>query len=61
LQRPAQSDTYTGTFTPIVAAHGLVFFAGQSAARPVYAPPYWDPHDNPDLMHQRDDIANETD
>jgi hypothetical protein len=34
--------------------HGLVFFAGQSAAQFVYAPPYWDRHDNPDLVGRYD-------
>ena len=34
--------------------HGLVFFAGQSAAQPVYAPPYWDRADNPDLAGRYD-------
>jgi len=34
--------------------HGLVFFAGQSAAQPVYASPYWVRHDNPDLVGRYD-------
>ena len=34
--------------------HGMVFFAGQSKAQPVYAPPYWDRHDNPDLVGRYD-------
>lgn len=34
--------------------HGLVWFAGQSAAQPVYAPPYWDARDNPDLAGRYD-------
>ena len=34
--------------------HGLVWFAGQSQPRPVYAPPYWDAHDNPDLVGRYD-------
>jgi type IV secretory pathway TraG/TraD family ATPase VirD4 len=29
--------------------HGLVFFAGQSRALPVFAAPYWDARNNPDL------------
>jgi type IV secretion system protein VirD4 len=34
--------------------HGLVFFAGQSQAQPVYAPPYWDRDGNPDLVGRFD-------
>jgi type IV secretion system protein VirD4 len=34
--------------------HGLVWFAGQSAAQPVYTPPYWDARDNPDLVGRYD-------
>ena len=34
--------------------HGLVYFAGQSAATPVYAPPYWDARHNPDLVGRYD-------
>jgi type IV secretion system protein VirD4 len=34
--------------------HGLVFFAGQSAAQPAYAPPYWDRDGNPDLVGRYD-------
>src|SRR6202042_1973885 len=34
--------------------HGLVFFAGESKARPVYAPPYWDARGNPDLIGRYD-------
>ena len=34
--------------------HGLVFFAGQSAPCPVYAPPYWDAKHNPDLQGRYD-------
>lgn len=34
--------------------HGLVFFAGQSKAQPVYAPPYWDKRGNPDLVGRYD-------
>lgn len=34
--------------------HGLVWFAGASAAQPVYAPPYWDAKDNPDLVGRYD-------
>jgi type IV secretion system protein VirD4 len=34
--------------------HGLVWFAGQSAAQPVYAPPYFDARDNPDLVGRND-------
>lgn len=34
--------------------HGLVWFAGQSAAQPVYAPPYWDAQHNPDLVGRYD-------
>jgi len=34
--------------------HGLAFFAGQSRAVPVYAPPYWDARDNPDLVGRYD-------
>lgn len=34
--------------------HGLVWFAGQSQPQPVYAPPYWDPRDNPDLVGRYD-------
>jgi hypothetical protein len=33
--------------------HGLVWFAGQSAAQPVYAPPYWDAL-NSDLVGRYD-------
>ena len=38
----------------IPAFHGLVFFAGQSEAQPVYAPPYWDRRGNPDLVGRYD-------
>jgi hypothetical protein len=31
-----------------------VGFAGQSAAQPLYAPPYWDKRDNPDLVGRYD-------
>lgn len=34
--------------------HGLVWFAGQSAAQPVYAPPYFEARDNPDLAGRYD-------
>jgi type IV secretion system protein VirD4 len=34
--------------------HGLVFFAGESKAKPVYAPPYWDARGNPDLIGRYD-------
>jgi type IV secretion system protein VirD4 len=34
--------------------HGLVFLAGQSAAQPVYVPPYWDRRGNPDLVGRYD-------
>jgi type IV secretion system protein VirD4 len=34
--------------------HGLVWFAGQSAAQPVYAPPYWDAQHNADLVGRYD-------
>jgi type IV secretion system protein VirD4 len=34
--------------------HGLCWFAGQSAAQPVYAPPYFDRRDNPDLAGRFD-------
>ena len=34
--------------------HGMVFFAGQSAAQPVYAPPYFDRRGNPDLVGRYD-------
>ena len=34
--------------------HGLVFFAGQSEAQPVYAPPYWDRRGNRDLVGRYD-------
>ena len=34
--------------------HGLVWFAGQSAAQPVYAPPYWNKRDNADLRGRYD-------
>jgi type IV secretion system protein VirD4 len=34
--------------------HGMVYFAGQSWPRPVYAPPYWDARDNPDLAGRYD-------
>jgi type IV secretion system protein VirD4 len=56
-------DTWRGErrrlFTPddlynIPEFHGLVWFAGQSAAQPVYAPPYWDARDNPDLVGRYD-------
>jgi hypothetical protein len=34
--------------------HGLVWFAGQSEAVPVFAPPYWDAKHNPDLQGRYD-------
>jgi type IV secretion system protein VirD4 len=34
--------------------HGMVYFAGKSRPQPVYAPPYWDARDNPDLQGRYD-------
>jgi type IV secretion system protein VirD4 len=43
-----------GDMYEIPEFHGLVYFAGQSSAVPVFLPPYWDAKHNPDLQGRYD-------